>query len=1113
MLHLSFSNRFEFLLDALIARLATERPDPFVAQQVIVPSTGLARRVELALAARTGICANVEFAYPAQWLWRQIRHVVPEVAEESPFAPEVLTWRVFEALGDASFIKDHARLATYLGGADAVMRLDLARRIAQLLEQYITYRPKFSEFWSAGQRAPIAKLEGTATEDEAWQAALWRRIAAELGTSHEHPSATFFRRIEALGADAPRIAGLPHTAHLFCLPALPPLYLEMLRKLARWTELQLYVVNPCEEFWFEIVDPKRLTYLKARGKGEHDEIASTLLASWGKQAQAHIDLLLSGDGELEESGCVFEPAAGASLLAQVQNAILRMEDLAPGSVALAPEDRSLEVHVCHSLTRELEVLYDQLLALFAGPNPPRADEILVVTPDLDEAAPLIDAVFGTAPANRYIPYSITGQPQRRVNLVARAFDALLALAASRHPASEVIGFLQQEPVAKRFGLGPEQVETVHEWVRESGIRWGLDAEERRALDLPASDRHTFADGLHRLYLSYALGDTDACIDGRIGAGNPEGQEAVALGGLWRFTEALRRLRLDWRRPKDAAQWRAAFTAALDQFIAESPDWAEDLRAVRFAIGELAVNMERGGLRTPVPFDAVHAALREQLDDPARGAVPSGTVTFTTLSGLRYLPYRVVCAIGLDDGVFPSAGRALEFDLMAFAPQRGDRQRRTDERNLFLDLLLAARERLYLSTTGRSVRDNSPKPPSVLVAELLDYVVRAAAKDAEGEKAVRKQLTVEHPLQAFAREYFVAGNPEIDSRLVSFNSEHCEALRARSRAQPRAMTTQAAASPARGDEADDEKIREIGRPFFTQPLQPPDAEWRQVTLEQLLRFFANPSHYLLRDRLGVVISRQDEELVDDEPFLPDFPARQAMAERLLPAALRGADPDQLLALARAGNEYPSGALGDAAMADEIRKLNRFAAALNPDLAASVATHSAALSFEIGGEPWRLEGAIGDLRPNGLVRWRYDDTRPRDYLAGWIAHLFLCATLKNPAGWDTRWHSRDGLYRLNACSAAKDRLRELLALYREGLSAPLRFFPKSAWAYAVNAGDRKAAQDCWSSAWEPAYGEDQNPAHRLALRGIEQPLDERFFEIADSVLKPLIAHLDDPRLEQA
>jgi len=241
MLHLAFSNRFELLLDGLLARLDEKGPDPFSAQQVIVPSTALGRRVELALADRHGICANVEFSYLGQWLWKQIARIV-QVEPESPFAPEVLAWRVYEALGDAAFTDRHARLKSYIAGADAVMRLDLARRVAQLIEHYITYRPQFLAAWSAKKRAPIEELDATAREDEAWQAALWRRLSAEIGATTEHPSVTFFNRIAALDHAALAAAGLPESAHVFCLPSLPPLYLDMLRQLSR-LRLELLVLR------------------------------------------------------------------------------------------------------------------------------------------------------------------------------------------------------------------------------------------------------------------------------------------------------------------------------------------------------------------------------------------------------------------------------------------------------------------------------------------------------------------------------------------------------------------------------------------------------------------------------------------------------------------------------------------------------------------------------------------------------------------------------------------------------------------------------------------------------------------------------------------------------
>jgi exodeoxyribonuclease V gamma subunit len=1102
MLAITFSNRFEILLEQLIDRLAQERAGPFVAPQIIVPSTAIERRVQLALADRHGICANVEFSYLAQWLWRQIRRLVQDVREDSPFAPEVLTWRVYEAFGDSGFIGGHERLQAYLANADEVMRLDLAQRVAQLIEQYITYRPRFLQNWSAGKRAPIKDLTGAAGQDEAWQAALWRRLALEIGTAREHPSVAFFRQIEKMSEKDARNAGLPQSAHVFCLPATPPLYLEILRGLARWTDLRLYVMNPCREYWFEVVDRKRLTWLSAAGKAEHHESGNNLLASWGKQTQAHIDLLLSDEGELEESSS-FQPDTSGTLLAQVHNSILDLAELPAGSVSLAKDDRSVEVHVCHSLTRELEVLHDQLLMMFAAPNPPEPGEILVVTPNLNDAAPFIDAVFGTAPEERRIPYSITGQSERRINGIAHALDSLIALTIGRHPASAVFDLLMQAPVAARFALDTEALDSIRAWIEESGIRWGLESAERKDFKLPATADHTFDDGLQRLYLGYAIGEADAHIDGRIGAGNAEGQRAAALGTLWRFVEELRQLRREWLRRRNAQSWRDALNGALARFVAERPEWSEDFRAVQIAISQLHDRMERGGLKAAVPLEVVRAALAGLLDDPGRGGVPGGRVTFSSMSSLRSLPYRVVCAIGMNDGVYPTSGRPLEFDLVSLSPQRGDRQRRLDERNVFLDLVLAVRERLYLSYTGRSVRDNSRKPPSVLVAEVLDYAVRACSADGASESAARKRLVVEHPLQPFSTEYFVASAD--DARRRSFNTEYCEAL------QQKGTTAAPTKLEIKGEENEaEETAPDIGLPLFQGRLAPPGPEWRAVRLEKLCNFFLSPCRYLLRDRLGIALGEREQELADDEPFLPDANSRRALAQRLLDPALEGASENELLALARAGNEFPAGPLGDATLASEVQTLCRFARGLRDGRAAPLVSHSAAIEFRIDGEDWRLEGALEDLHATGLVRHRYDDVRASDYLAGWIDHLFFCATAPANAARTTRWHSRDGIYVLGPYAEAKERLEELMALYREGLQRPLHFFPRSSWTYVLGDGDLNKARNKWFSYWKPVFGECQFPPYRLALRGVEDPLDKDFADLSVRILAPLSAHVADPRL---
>lgn len=1127
MFSIVFSNRYEILERSLLDRLAEERPGPFGRREVVVPSSALRRRLELVIADREGICANVGFDYLAQWLWAQIGKVV-KVEARSPFAPALLAWRIFglidPASADSEWVQAHPRLARYLAGADGRMCFELAERIARVFDHYLTYRPQWLERWAAGQTAGLEAADDTARADEAWQAAIWRRIHDSLTLGRTHPAVQFLQRV--VGMDEAELAslGLPRTVHVFALPALPPLYLDILRELARVVDVRLYALNPCREFWFEIVDARRLSWLAARQEELFHETGNRLLAAWGQQTQAHIGLLFEGEYAVVEEAD-FEPHPGRHVLARLHNAILDLEELRPGGVPLAAGDRSIEVHVCHSRTRELEVLHDRLLALLKGSQPPRPDEIVVLLPDLESAAPLIEAVFGTVPAARRIPWRITGLGSTQENPVARALDSLLSLLVGRFPATRVFDLLQQEVVAAHFGLSEGDLESVHDWMRAAGIRWGLDAGQ--AGDMAAVPVHTLEEGLHRLFLAWAAGDAAAVAPfaGRIGAAAPEGSTGLALGRFWRYAQMLQRVQGRVRRPQCGSDWRATLLDALDDLVGGAESWTESLREVREAIGALTDDMSAGLGAAVIGLDVLHPALVARLDDPARGGVPGGTVTFSALTSLRSLPYRVVCVLGLDQGAFPGSDRPAEFDLMATRPRRGDRQRRLDDRNLFLDVILSAREVLHLSYVGRSARDGAELPPSVLVDELLDTLAQACAEDPgspEALLAARRRLTVHHPLQAFSLDYFVPVKGA-DSRLVSFNDDYAKALAARMRHRLRGEGGRVPQGAAAGwvqdgdEEGDEGHAEAVQRPFFELPLAAPEPLWREVGLMQLVRFFRNPCRFLLRERLGLDLPEVEEALDDVEPFLPDWPGRQALAARLLPTLLSATgqtlEPEGLMELARAGGEYPGGVIGDTALRDEVACLCDFAGrVIRAGADAVLPPHAPRLVFDIDGETWSLSAAFGDLRPRGWTFQRYDDTRPVDYLAAWLHHLVLNAAPLAGCEGDTLGLSRDGEFRLEGLGVeeAHAALAVLIRLYRAGLSAPLHFFPKSAWAYVVNGEKVGAALQRWRGGRNPAFAESQDPAYRLALRGRGEALNEDFFSHALTVFGPLLRHLDDARL---
>lgn len=1141
---LTFANRFELLLERFLDRLDDLPADPFEPVQVIVPSSAVRRRIELAIAERHGVCANVEFAFLAGWLWRVIGQVVP-VAEQSPFDAARLQWRLFDELADPALAEAHPRLAGYLRQADSPMRLALAQRVAALFEQLITYRPGWLAAWLDGRRAvPAAPGDAVSVADEAWQAELWRRVSRATGAGRRHPSAAFF---EALAAGAE--VALPRRLSVFALPALPPLYLDMLRGLARFSDIGYFALNPCREYWFEIVEPRRLSYLRREGRDALHEVGHPLLAAWGRQTQSHIDTLLNDEGVIVETGSRFEPAGGGTLLARLQDAILDLQDPPDGSITPDPSDRSIELHVCHSPVRELQVLHDQLLAMFDELPGLQPADVAVLLPELAEAAPLIDAVFGSVPATRRIPFTIAGLPRRQANELLRALDALMRLLPGRLPASAVFELMEQPPVARCFGWSAEELERLREWFDEAGIRWGLADQQRAELELPAGGRASFDEGLRRLYVAYACGEARQ-FGGWLGAANPQGQLALLLGRLTGFVAALRELREEWRTPADADGWRARLLRACDALFAVDAAQADGLRELRAGIGRWHQTTRDAGLRTPLDTAIVHQTLIALLDEPGRGAVPGGAVTFAAIGGLRGLPYRVVCVLGLNDRAFPHPQVPLEFDLIGRFPLRGDRQRRDDDRTLFLDLLLSARDRLYLSYTGRHARDNSAMPPSVLVSELFEHLGRICTD------GTVERLTVHHPLAAFSVDAFVddPARPQ-DRRRRSYSEAYCQALIARQQGRAAAariavaeasqpspaasvpaasVSTASADGPASiaseivasvpaaavdlhdaeldaADEFGDETVRLASDDpglFFRRPLPSPPVEARVVTLETLVRFFRNPCAALLR-RLGVVLPRPAPELADDEPLALDFAAVRRLSGRLLPLMLAGADRSGLLSAARAGIEVPAGELGNRLIDNTIDRLTLLTARIAPGLAEPLLPPlPVVFEAELDGERWQLATVLDDLRAGGLLRYRDGSAQVDDRLEHWLAHLVLCAADVPEAAMCTRWFGADGGgFEYIRCADARSELTRLLSLYRAGLIAPLHFFPRTSWTYLDEDRNLGRAQFRWLGS-DFARGERDHPAYRLALRGVADPLDASFIGHAEAVFGPLRDHRIEP-----
>jgi exodeoxyribonuclease V gamma subunit len=753
--HLHRAPRTDLLADSLGELLSVPLGDPFATEVVVVPARGVERWLSQRLSHRLGaadgrsdgICAGVDFRTP----WSLFAEIAG-TGDEDPWAPESLTWPVLAAI-DASLDEPWAvPLAQHLGHGDATeegvrrrgRRLALARRLARLFAAYADQRPAVVADWSEGRDTD--GLGGEIAEDLAWQPPLWRVVAGLVGgpTPVERQAATVARLKEAPGEFA-----LPERVSLFGHTRLSTTDVELVAALGEHREVHLWLPHPSAALW-EALAGLDGTVARTADRS-HDAVGHPLLATLGRDTR---ELQRAMNGFAGESIADGAFDADGRLLGWLQEDIRGNTVGEAAARVLEPGDRSIQVHACHGEARQVEVLREVLLGLLEDDPTLEPRDVLVMCPDIETFAPLIEAGFGLGemtgetghPAHR-LRVKLADRSLTRTNPLLDVATRLLDLAGGRAGVSDVLDLAHLDPVRRRFGLNDDALEQLEDWAKDAGIRWGFDAEHREPFGLETYVANTWRFGMDRILTGVAMSedsatwlDTTLPLDD-VGSGSVElaGRFAELVDRLQQVTDELAGVHPLEHWLKVIEEGVAGLTS-----VSANDEWqpgqvTRELSRVRDA----AAGHEVDELRLP----DVRALLAARLAGRAtRANFRTGTLTVSTLVPMRSVPHRVVCLLGMDDGVFPRVGITDGDDLLARDPQTGERDLRSEDRQLFLDALLAATETLVVTYTGANEYSGQPRPPAVPLGELLD-ALDATAVSADGTP-VSTAVTTRHPLQPF-----------------------------------------------------------------------------------------------------------------------------------------------------------------------------------------------------------------------------------------------------------------------------------------------------------------------------------------------------------------------------
>jgi len=1067
-------------LKILLVHLIKSAPldNPFEKEQILVQSPGMSQWLKMALADELGIAANIEFPLPATFIWDMFTYVLPDVPKRSAFNKEAMTWKLMEILPEQLTRKEFSPLNQYLkDDSDQSKLYQLAEKIADIFDGYLVYRPDWIEAWENGERVDEIG------DEHPWQPVLWKALydytVNDQQQSHYHRANLYQKFIEAVVAGRVPLDKLPKRLFIFGISSLPPRYTDALKALGEHIDVHLMFTNPCQHYWGDIRDRKYLARVEAQRRkqlaldgqsiaitGEtsplkgalesnviDDElhtdqaVGNSLLASMGKLGRDNLYLLAQSDNEEHE---LFIDVPRDNLLRQLQADVLHLEEhqnehqleTSSHKPVIAHDDRSLTLHACHSPMREVEVLHDELLAMFDRDPELKPRDVIVMVADINAYSPYIQAVFGNAPGERFIPYSISDRTANQESPILNAFMQLTGLPQSRCLASELLELLETPAMMRCFDIDEDEFETAKRWVEESGIRWGLDASTAQEFELPETEQNTWQFGINRMLLGYAMPATSSLFDTGDTVLAPynevQGMNAELAGKLAHFIEMISYYRTALSQTQSVDGWRELLNRLLEDFFVVDLEGEVALKSIRDTLISLKEQLDDAGYEQEIAPAIISEYLNNKLSSTrVSQRFLAGQVNFCTLMPMRSIPFKTVCLLGMNDGVYPRSMPPEGFDLMNGRTRRGDRSRRDDDRYLFLEALLSAQQTLYISFVGRSIQDNTERVPSVLVSELLEYCEQnycllgdeELPSDDSGKKLV-KQLTTVHTMVPFSPQNFAEPN-------ASYAKEWLPAA-----------LRQGQASSEFNLPLDD---------YLLDAVYPLDLD-----LVELQRFWRLPVQYFFNRRLKVFFEPPLPVMDDDEPFALDGLSSYQLRDNLLDTLHNVDDSvkqevlNQFIQRQRAEGKLPVGAFGElefelnrAQTEEVLNKVHFLCQSPLDDLEVSLNSDVLGTS-----KPVHLSGWLTKRFQSGLVRYRSGAIRSRDLLAAWIDHLAHAAMNQfmptHLIGYDRKQGvTHQILPPVESREMALSLLDELIRLYYQGMTSPIPYFPKTVLA-CVEAG---------------------------------------------------------------
>ncbi|MEY8766964.1 exodeoxyribonuclease V subunit gamma [Francisella philomiragia] len=895
------SNKLEYLVQVLSKLLDVEKKDLFTPTQLIVGSRGMQHWLSMQLAQYRNIAMNLKYDMINGYILDICYELTAKQEYKKAYTKDILAWRIFRGLDSIN----NPKLQEYYQNSD-LKKYQLSVKIAEIFSKYISYRSEWLQKWEQGEYINLAKPES----DEGWQMQLWQKLVEDVA---ETPYKVQAEALQKLNRQNLEKLNIPNDIYIFGVNTISPKNLGFVFELAKYIDVNILYINPCSEYWYDLHKSKISAWLDS-----DDYELQPLLANLGQQGKEFFNQLLENQEKQELE--VFEKFDKKSLdfekladndqtqLVSLQRNLLELDCQNHAK----QKDLSISINSCHSPFREVQILHDRLLDMIKADPSIKPRDILVMCPNIEDYSPYIDSVFSRFPTDKKLPCSIADRTLLDSEPLAASFIELLQLPESNFEVNKILDYLSVPAIQQKFKITDEQLETIRYWLKESCIHhsnngqtfswsWGLKrlmfgfsySDSNHIVDLKLPRQSATATPSYQKGISINYQELDQLMTIPV----IEGSEIVELGGLYELLELLEKYSQELLKPRSLEAWQDYLLEMFDDVFDVTSDEQYIAKKIKDIIVKTVATVKDVLLAEEIDLYTIRYCLISQLSEPIiNNHFLNGKVTFCSMTPMRNVPFRVIAMLGLNNGKFPRQESAISFDLMArLGRVKGDRTKRDDDRYLFLEAITSARDYLYLSYIGRSVKSNVEQQPSLILKELISYLRANYSWQDEDIK--------EYPLHPFSSKCYADEYRSYDEAwLKLLQSEPREFYDIKR--LPRQSTT-ATPSYQRGIDS----------------LSVASKLPQQLSISKLVKIFDDPIKAYTNYGLELYLEDDFEELEDSEPFDINSLDKHKFKQDLLNTLENEKDKELTIKTAKLSGKLPESVLTDTEINQELENIQK------------------------------------------------------------------------------------------------------------------------------------------------------------------------------------------------